>query len=204
MYNQHAGKRMMTLEIAPTSVEGASMLDVVELAREIGFEQQAEISADAVVTDEALAQSCSPQTCRKYASCWSCPPGAGTFEERSAHFVGKDGGVLVQTVRENVDLFEEPELMGEIRDLHNTRLDRLADVLRAEYDDVLEFSTGGCDLCKPCSYPDAPCNLPDKQRLSLSAHGVAVGSTCVNAGLDYSFENGRVRYVGMILYRTRG
>lgn len=176
------------------------MMDIVSRAAELGFERYGAITPDMVVTSELLAASCTPQSCPKYGSCWSCPPGAGSFEERQAHFEGKNAGILVQTVREGIDFYEDFELLGEIRAVHHERLDALANELRGEFADVLEFSTGGCDICGTCSYPDAPCKQPDKQRLSLSAHGVAVETTCKKANVEYSFENGRIRYVGMILY----
>ncbi|HAM15258.1 MAG TPA: hypothetical protein DCP91_05265 [Eggerthellaceae bacterium] len=177
------------------------MFDTANRAREIGFERSAAIGIDAIALSEELTSGCNPKACRKYASCWTCPPGAGSYEERRAHFEGKDAGVLVQTVRDDVDIYEDWEALEETRTLHHQRLDQLAAEMRSQFADVLEFSTGGCDLCAPCSYPDAPCLKPDEQRLSLSAHGVAVGETCKRAGLDYGFENGRLRYVGMIIYR---
>ena len=180
--------------------KGADMLNVEELARSFGFDQVAAIDVDMVKTSQELAASCSPQTCQKYGSCWTCPPGAGSFEELQLHITSRSKGVLVQTIRDNVDYYEDWEVLSETRTLHNDRLDRLAQAMKAELDNVAEFSTGGCDVCGSCSYPDAPCKKPNEQRLSLSAHGVAVGTTCQNAGMDYSFENGRVRFVGMVLY----
>lgn len=176
------------------------MPDAVKLAEELGFDQVAAITPNMVVTSADLAASCNPQSCPKYATCWTCPPGAGAFEDIQVHIRSKRAGVLVQTIRDNVDLYEDWEILDEIRTLHNGRLDQLAAALREEHEGVLEFSTGGCDVCGPCSYPDAPCKRPVEQRLSLSAHGVAVGTTCENAGIDYSFENGRIRFVGMILH----
>ena len=175
-------------------------MDVEALAREIGFDLVAAIRADGVVTSRELAASCNPRACRKYGSCWTCPPGVGTFEEILGDITSRDAGVLVQTVREGVDHYEDWDLIEEAHALHNARLDQLADAMRTEYDDVIEFSTGGCDLCSPCSYPDSPCLKPKQRRESLSAHGVAVAATCEQAGLDYAFENGCVRFVGMILH----
>ena len=88
-------------------------MDWVARASEIGFERVAAIEdASSIVLSEKLAASCSPKTCPKYASCWSCPPGAGSFEELKAHFEGKTGGVIVQTVREhgvmNAMICDEP------------------------------------------------------------------------------------------------
>ena len=175
-------------------------MDWVARASEIGFERVAVIEdASSIVLSEMLAASCSPKTCPKYASCWSCPPGAGSFEELKAHFEGKTGGVIVQTVRENVDYMADFELLAELLVLHNERLDTLANEMRQACSDVIELSTGGCGLCDPCTYPDAPCQKSDVQRLSISAHGVDLDKTCKNIGIDYSFENGRIRFVGIIL-----
>lgn len=175
-------------------------MDVETTAREIGFDHVAAIRADDVVTSRELTASCNPQACPKYGSCWTCPPGVGVFEDILNDITSRDAGVIVQTVREGVDHYEDWDLIEEAHVRHNAKLDQLADVMRTEFADVAEFSTGGCDLCSPCSYPNAPCMKPDRRRESLSAHGVAVGATCERAGLDYSFENGRVRFVGMILH----
>ena len=177
------------------------MMDIVGLAREIGFDQAGLISAENVVTSAELAASCNPGACRKYASCWTCPPGAGTYEELQDNITSRTAGVVVQTVRDGVDYYEDWDILEETRALHNGRLDELARAMRSEFDGLLEFSTGGCDLCEECSYPHAPCKKPDERRESLSAHGVAVGAMCKNAGLDYAFVNGGVRFVGLILYR---
>lgn len=174
--------------------------DIQKLARESGFDYVAAIEAGDVVTSAELAASCNPTSCRKYGTCWTCPPGAGAYEDIQYHITSKRKGVLVQTIRRGVDYYEDWDILAETRTLHNERLDRLAQMMRAELEGVLTFSTGGCDLCDPCSYPDAPCMKPDEQRLSLSAHGVAVGTTCKKAGMDYAFENGSVRFVGMVLY----
>ena len=176
------------------------MIDAVKRAQELGFDEAAAITPDMVVTSADLAASCNPDACKRYGTCWTCPPGAGTFDEIQPHIRTKGEGVLVQTIRDDVDFYEDWEILTEIRQEHNDRLDRLTAALRDERAGVLEFSTGGCDVCGTCSYPDAPCKKPVEQRLSLSAHGVAVGTTCKKAGLDYSFQNGRIRYVGMILW----
>ena len=138
------------------------MVDIVALAKEVGFDQVGAIDASDVVTSAELSAACNPQACEKYNTCWTCQPAAGPFEEiREAHITSKKAGVIVQTVRDNIDYWEDWELVAETRTLHNDRLDRLAAMLREEFDGVLEFSTGGCDVCGECSYPDAPCKRPD-------------------------------------------
>ena len=176
------------------------MLNIEEFARSLGFDQVGLIDAGGVVTSANLAASCNPKSCRKYGTCWTCPPGTGSYEDILPDIASRRKGVIVQTVRDDVDYYEDWGVLDETRKLHNERLDRLAQAMRAELPNVAEFSTGGCGLCETCTYPDAPCCKPGQQRLSLSAHGVAVGATCERAGLDYSFQNGRVRFVGMVLY----
>ena len=178
------------------------MLDIVAKAYELGFSEAAAISAEDVVTSKELTTLCNPEACNKYGSCWTCQPAAGPFEQLQEHITSKDAGIVVQTIRDNVDFYEDWEILDEIRALHNKHLDQLADAMREELEGVLEFSTGGCNVCESCTYPDAPCRNPEKQRQSLSAHGVSVGSTCKRAGMDYSFENGRIRFVGMVLYNN--
>lgn len=175
------------------------MLDVEERARRAGFESAVPISPGMVECKEELRELCAPEACPEYASCWSCPPGAGPFAECAARIAAKSGGVLVQTVREGVD-FSDAALLEEVKAVHHGRLDRLADEVRAVHAGALEFSTGGCDVCGTCTYPDAPCKEPGRQRLALSAHGVDVAATCGRAHMEYGFEDGTIRYVGMILY----
>ena len=176
------------------------MIDVVETARSLGFDLAGAIDADKVVTSADLAASCSPKACRRYGTCWTCPPGVGAYEDILPDITSRKLGVVVQTIRDDVDYYEDWDVLDETRTLHNERLDQLARALRAELENVAVFSTGGCGLCETCTYPDTPCVNPDERRNSLSAHGVAVGATCQNAGLDYSFQNGCVRFIGMVLY----
>ena len=179
----------------------ADLVDIPTLIKDIGFDLFVRIDPAMLVIDERLVQSCSPENCENYGTCWSCPPGAGTLEQRQAHLQAGNVGILVQTVCEDVDYEKDAERIRQAEIVHNQKLDQLASALRDVSEEVLEFTTGGCDICDPCSYPDAPCKQPEMQRLALSAHGVDVAATCQAAGMEYGFENGRVRFVGMVLYR---
>jgi len=173
-------------------------VDIVKTAEEMGFELAGPIEASAIECKRELRDYCNPEECPQYASCWSCPPGAGSFEECRERIASCSCGVVVQTVREGVD-FNDVETLAEIRTLHNGRLDELADAVRGEGEGVYAFTTGGCRVCPTCTYPDEPCRYPQKQRLSLSAHGVDVAALCEHAGIEYGFESGTIRFVGMVL-----
>ena len=110
-------------------------MDVETTAREIGFDHVAAIRADDVVTSRELTASCNPQACPKYGSCWTCPPGVGVFEDILNDITSRDAGVIVQTVREGVDHYEDWDLIEEAHVRHNAKLDQLADVMRTEFAD---------------------------------------------------------------------
>ena len=106
--------------------EGAIMLNIEEFARSLGFDQVGLIDAGGVVTSANLAASCNPKSCRKYGTCWTCPPGTGSYEDILPDIASRRKGVIVQTVRDDVDYYEDWGVLDETRKLHNERLDRLA------------------------------------------------------------------------------
>lgn len=175
------------------------MVDAVKLANELGFDVVTPVASDMITCSRELRAMCSPRYCPTYGNCWSCPPGAGTFEECEARIASTAQGVIVQTVREGLDYWEIEEV-DELRTLHNSRLDQLADAIREQRGDAFEFTTGGCNLCESCTYPDAPCSKPDIQRLALSAHGIGVAAMCSQAGAEYEFVQDTTRFVGLVLY----
>lgn len=175
------------------------MLNPVACAKEHGFEFVSDILPEQVICKEEMREFCTPELCPHYGSCWSCPPAEVPFEECAKNIAAKEEGVLLQTFREGVD-FSDTELLDEIRSLHSSRLDALAAELRSEHAGAQVFSTGGCYVCETCTYPDEPCRRPAEQRKSISAHGVDVAETCKQVGMQYDFENGEIRFIGMILW----
>ena len=178
--------------------EGIGM-DAMKRARELGFDAVSQVTADMVPCKKELRELCDPKECIHYGTCWSCPPGAGAFEECVARIKSAKNGIVVQTKRDGVD-FSDAERLERISAMHNERLDRLAADLREVHGFALGFSTGGCDLCTSCTYPDAPCAKPVQQRLALSAHGVDVVELCERADMEYGFQNGTIRFIGLVLY----
>jgi predicted metal-binding protein len=173
-------------------------MDVIARAKELGFDLAGAVAARDIACKRELRDLCNPDACIHYATCWSCPPGAGDFSECEERIAARTEGIVVQTVRHGVS-FGDDALLDQIRRSHNERLDQLAEEVRAHHENALEFSTGGCDLCQPCTYPDAPCSKPQQQRLALSAHGVDVPTLCQRAGLEYAFGDGTIRFIGLVL-----
>ncbi len=69
-----------------------------------------------------------------------------------------------------------------------------------QYGNILVLSTGGCQLCASCTYPNAPCRFPGKLQPSLSSYGVEVNRLAARAGINYINGVNTVTYFTCILY----
>lgn len=171
----------------------------IDKAKLIGFDAAAVLDTDVIVCEESIRALCAPDKCANYGSSWVCPPGCGNIESCRKTVASYKNAILLQGVWENVD-FTDGEAMRNIAHLHNDRAMKLFKQIRGEQGDAYLLTTGGCGLCEDCTFPDAPCRIPDKNRGSLSAFGINVGKLCESAGMEYSFTEGVMRMVACILY----
>ena len=107
-------------------------------------------------------------------------------------------GILVQSTGNMEDDFDL-ECMMETENLQKNRFIKLVSELRKEYPDLLPMSAGTCTLCKPCSYPDAPCRFPDMAFTSMEAYGLLVSDVCKKSGLNYYYGPQTITYTCCIL-----
>ena len=168
-------------------------------AEEIGFSDSAIISAALIECEESIRALCAPDKCGNHGSSWVCPPGCGRIESCRDIVASYGSAMLLQSVHENVD-YTDKEKMHIITREHNKAAMQLFNQIRAEQGSAYLLTTGGCDLCEKCTFPDEPCRIPDKNRGSLSAFGVNVGKLCEAAKMEYSFTEGILRMVACILY----
>ena len=62
------------------------------------------------------------------------------------------------------------------------------------------LSTGGCHLCKTCTYPDAPCRFPDRMSPSISSYGIIAANLAESAGMPYINGENTVTYFGLLCF----
>lgn len=147
-----------------------------------------------------LRAYCNPEQCRIYGTTWVCPPGCGSIEECQERVLRYHLGIVLQTVCE-VPLHKGKwERLRSLQREHNSRLLALVDSIRTEVPSALPLTTGGCNVCDSCTFPEKPCIKPDKQMHSLAAYGINVGDLCKQAGLEYSFAEGIVYYTACLLF----
>lgn len=170
----------------------------MELAQQRGFESVAEIRAEMLACNEEIRALCAPDKCVHYGTSWICPPGCGDLAACAETLHGYNSGLLLVSRWESVDT-GDAALLQRLSAVHNRRLRRLAGQIRRDHPNALLLSTGGCGLCRRCTYPAAPCRKPERYSGSLSAFGIDVGALCAAAGVDYAFRPGTLYYVGCIL-----
>src|SRR5699024_9131222 len=72
-----------------------------------------------------------------------------------------------------------------------------------ELDDYLLLSNEGCDQCKECTYPNAPCRFPEKTHGALEGYGILVSELAGQAGIRYINGANTVTYFGGLAYHSQ-
>ncbi len=173
------------------------MTDWISKAHELGFEA-ASLDPSRLSALPAVRDACAADKCGAYGKNWTCPPAVGSLAECEARMHAYRKGLLLQTVgtlRRAIDTrgYRETE------ERHNRALEELAELMRAEYPDLLVLGAGGCRRCQSCAYPEA-CRFPDRQSSSMEAYGLFVTRVCRDAGLPYYYGEKTIAYTGCILF----
>ena len=180
---------------------------IQQILVELGVTRTGEVAVADIVFNAAFRDACVANSCGKYGTNWSCPPGVGAVETLIARAREFSRGLVIQTVWPLEDAFDFDGMMAGC-DKHNALFRaaaaRLAPLLAARGGDTppcLALSAGGCTQCERCTYPDgAPCRFPERRSVSLEAYGIDVAALLGVAGLSYTNGPNTVSYVGLILH----
>ena len=171
--------------------------EYIDKALSLGFSHAVGIDGYDIQCEPEIRAYCNAEQCGNYGSTWVCPPGCGTVEQCQAHADNFKAGIVLQTTGE-IPTFGKERRLRELQLAHNTHFLQLADTVRAVGRDVLPLTTGGCMVCKSCTFPKRPCREPDRRMHSLSAYGINVTKLCERAGLEYSFREGFVYFTAYL------
>ena len=138
-------------------------------------------------------------SCGQYGTTWACPPGVGTLEECKSRILKYQHLFVFTTVHELEDSYDFEGMM-EGKERHNALCPNIAESFRNEYPDLLILSAEGCNRCKTCTYPDAPCRFPDTLYPSIESYCVEVNRLASTAGIHYINGENTVTYFGCIMY----
>ena len=170
-----------------------------ELALSAGFSAAMEGPAGAVTCEERVRAFCTPEKCPNYGESWICPPGCGSMEDCRAVIAARSRVLLLQSLHADTAGWTGEDYARAALE-HNRRSQRFAEKVRETEPGAYLLTTGGCELCEKCTFPEAPCRRPEKQRGSLSAFGVDVAALCQRLGMPYAFEPGKLRLMSCVVY----
>ena len=165
-----------------------------------GFTHVAALDTATIQLQQAVRDMCSADKCGKYGKNWSCPPACGELDECRKQVSDYRYGVLVQTVGELDDPFDFEGMMAAEAG-HKENFIRMHDELRRHFADILPLGVGCCTRCRECSYPDAPCRLPDERIFSMEAYGMMVMQVCKDNGIGYYYGSDKVSYTSCFLFK---
>ena len=172
---------------------------LIEIAKSVGFETAVPLDVSTLQALTEVRDMCAVNTCGMYGKCWTCPPGCGEIEECDARMHSYSKGILVQTVGDIEDSMDFEGIM-EVTKMHNERFIECLDKLLPELPDMLPLNAGGCNRCKECTYPDAPCRFPEKAVSSMESYGLYVSDVCKKNNVAYNYGPEKMCYSGCFLY----
>ncbi len=165
-----------------------------------GFSGAAKLDVATLALRQEVRDMCGADKCRQYGKSWMCPPGCGSLEDNAEQLKKYSVGLLVQTVGQLEDDFDY-ESMEEAGALQKKRFALFARELKQEYPELLALSSGACDLCEKCTYPDAPCRRPGEAAPSMEAFGLVVSDVCTSNGLPYYYGPRTIAYTSCYLLK---
>ena len=171
----------------------------IESILNIGFEHATFFDPSGMEFRQEVRDMCTADKCQMYNRCWACPPACGSIEDSIEKAKKYSHAVMMQTTALLEDSFDF-ETMIDAANNHKKRFSEAVMLIRSEYPDCLPMGAGGCNICKPCTYPDAPCRFPEKAFTSMEAYGLFVSAECKKAGLEYNYGPNTLTYSSCILF----
>ena len=159
------------------------------------------ISPEDIPFSEAVIDACRANRCGRYGSCWTCQPGVGTLEELEKMMKSFKNAAVFTCKFDLEDSFDI-EGMADGKNATKKFLFALKDELRSDENDFFALGCGGCELCKKCTYPDAPCRFPDKAIPAIEACGINVVELSRKIGIKYNNGPNTVTYFSIILFNN--
>ncbi len=171
-----------------------------ENADKLGIHEYGFTTVDKISFSPQVRDLCEKNYCGHYGKSWACPPAVGTYEECKSAIEAYENVFVFTTLHPLEDSFDvEGMLAGQ--KAHNVVSEKVfkvaTDFIEGE---VLNLSKDGCGICDKCTYPDAPCRLPDKLAPSIESYGVEVNRLASAAKVHYIGGANTVTYFGCVIY----
>lgn len=155
-----------------------------------------------VVFSKEARDLCEKNTCGKYGSSWTCPPGVGSFETCKQRCLAYQHIFVFSTLTKVEDSFD---FIGseKAQILHEDTTRKTAQIFKKSFHNPLILSTKACTLCKTCTYPEAPCRHPDNMYPAVESHGIMVSELTRHAHLHYTNGENTVTFFSTIFFNDK-
>ncbi len=157
------------------------------------------MTTDEVIFSGEAREFCEKNTCGKYGTSWTCPPGTGPFEACIARCKAYKNAFLFSTVTPIKDAFDITGWQN-AQIAHEKVTEQVAAVFKNHYEKILVLSTRACLFCQDCTYPDAPCRYPERMSPAVESYGIMVSEQTKDCEMNYINGENTVTYFSMIFF----
>ena len=163
-----------------------------------GFFQYGVVDTMDINFSQEVRAMCEVNTCREYGKTWACPPAVGTVDECKKR-IQQYEKMLVFSVKYDLEDSFDFEGMMEGAKQFKKECRTFDKAIKPYLEHYLILSNEGCDLCKECTYPDAPCRFPDRVHGPLEGNGIFVNEIAKLAQVKYNNGANTVTYFGALV-----
>lgn len=172
-----------------------------QILNDSGVFQYGLVDVSDIKFSQEVRGMCEVNTCQKYNKTWACPPAIGTVDECRERVQQYDTMVVFSVKSDLEDSFDYEGMVAGGEKFKQVCVD-VDKAIRRYADDFLLLANEGCDKCKECTYPDAPCRFPEQTHGSLEGYGIFVSELAKQARINYINGANTVTYFAGIACRS--
>lgn len=151
---------------------------------------------------QEVREMCKNDLCRHYGKTWACPPAVGTVDECRERCL-KYEKMLVFTGKFMLeDSYDIEGMLQGMKDFKQIAR-QVESAIKPYLNEYQILSNEGCDLCKICTYPHAPCRFPEKLHHSIEGYGIIVSELAKKANVNYINGQNSITYFGALLFNEK-
>ncbi|MDO5862524.1 MAG: DUF2284 domain-containing protein [Thermoplasmata archaeon] len=144
---------------------------------------------------ERFLASCRENSCGRYGTSWSCPPG---WTEGISSLSSKYPNAILLEKTFQADPYD-PKAVESASDEAHRAVRSVTAAMRDAGIPCIGLSDGACGYCGVCSYPDE-CRYPAQLTPSISATGLDIGRFLESLGKGFSFSDSSFTLYCLVLF----
>jgi len=152
-----------------------------------------------VVFSREVRDLCERNACGMYGTSWACPPGTGSVEHCKDTCSAFQNTLVFSSLGQ---LQKKNDIRGwhEIRIIHEAITEEVVKIFRSQFDRILALSTEGCMVCETCTYPNHPCQFPERMFPAVEGFGINVIQLAKTGGIKYYNGPNTVTYFSIVFF----